>query len=199
MNGPREPKQQRSILKKKKIIEAGLKLFSTKGYYNTNTAEIAKEAKVSTGIVYRYFKDKKDIFMHAIGLYLDYMYVPIIRKLNTIKYPIDIESLLNDIIEITIESHTILKSLHEEMMAMSHLDEDINKCFHDLNTKMVGFWIAFLRKNDINSTNIYEKLYITINLIENFCHEFVYHKQESINYQIMKKEIIKIIANLLNT
>jgi AcrR family transcriptional regulator len=197
MNGPRKPKQQRSILKKKEIIKAGLKLFSTKGYYNTNTAEIAKEAKVSTGIVYRYFKDKKDIFMHAISLYLDQMYVPIIKKLDTMKYPIDIECLLNDIIEITIDSHTILKSIHEEMMAMSHLDEDINKCFHDINTKMVEFWISFLKKNHINSTNIYEKLFISINLIENFCHEFVYHKQETINYQTMKEEIIRIILNLL--
>ena len=38
----RTPKQQRSIDKKNRIIEAGYNLFAQKGYYSTNTAEIAK-------------------------------------------------------------------------------------------------------------------------------------------------------------
>ena len=47
----REPRQKRSIEKKRKIVMAGFQLFCEKGYYNTNTAEIAKYAGVSTGIV----------------------------------------------------------------------------------------------------------------------------------------------------
>lgn len=38
----REPIQKRSIEKKEKIIQAGFELICEKGYYNTNTAEIAK-------------------------------------------------------------------------------------------------------------------------------------------------------------
>ena len=44
----REPIKTTSIEKKQKIIDAGLKLFSEKGYYKTNTAKIAKAAGVST-------------------------------------------------------------------------------------------------------------------------------------------------------
>ena len=57
-NEIREPVQKRSIEKKEKIIKAGFDLICEKGYYNTNTAEIAKKAGVSTGIVYQYFKDR---------------------------------------------------------------------------------------------------------------------------------------------
>ena len=39
----REPKQERSIEKKNKIVQAGYELFSQVGYYNTNTAQIAKK------------------------------------------------------------------------------------------------------------------------------------------------------------
>ena len=39
----RKPIQKRSIEKKKKIIHAGFELICQKGYYNTNTAEIAKD------------------------------------------------------------------------------------------------------------------------------------------------------------
>ena len=62
----RTPKQQRSIDKKNRIITAGYTLFAQKGYYNTNTAEIAKEAGVSTGIVYGYFHDKRDILVEVL-------------------------------------------------------------------------------------------------------------------------------------
>ena len=42
-NEIREPVQKRSIEKKEKIIKAGFDLICEKGYYNTNTAEIAKK------------------------------------------------------------------------------------------------------------------------------------------------------------
>lgn len=199
MDNIREPKQKRSIEKKKMIIEAGLKLFTEKGYYKTNTAEIAKEAGVSTGIVYSYFKDKKDIFMYAMSLYLDQMYNPMMKKLETIEYSLHLKTLLSDIIQITIESHFIRKEIHEEMMAMAHLDEDISNCFYNLYDQMVDFWIDFLKKNKITPTNVHEKLHISLNLIENLCHEYVYRKQNTIDYEIMKNEIINIIINLLST
>ena len=66
-NEIREPVQKRSIEKKEKIINAGFDLICQKGYYNTNTAEIAKSAGVSTGIIYQYFKDKHDIHNHLIS------------------------------------------------------------------------------------------------------------------------------------
>ena len=47
-NNVRQPKQERSIEKKNKIIQAGWQLFSEVGYHNTNTAEIAKRAKIQT-------------------------------------------------------------------------------------------------------------------------------------------------------
>ena len=65
----RKPIQKRSIETKDKILKAGFDLICEKGYYNTNTAEIAKAANVSTGIVYQYFKDKHDILMESIQIY----------------------------------------------------------------------------------------------------------------------------------
>lgn len=41
-----------SLEKKEEIIKAGFDLMCKKGYYNTNTVEIAKFAGASTGIVY---------------------------------------------------------------------------------------------------------------------------------------------------
>ena len=75
----REPVQKRSIETKDKIIEAGFELICNDGYYNTNTAKIAKKAGVSTGIVYQYFKDKRDIFLVGLERYADHIFYPILN------------------------------------------------------------------------------------------------------------------------
>ena len=50
MTKTRVPTQKRSIEKRQKIVKAGFDLFCEKGYYKTNTAEIAKYANLYRGI-----------------------------------------------------------------------------------------------------------------------------------------------------
>ncbi len=47
--------------KKKRILEAALKLFIEKGIDNTSTALISKEAGVAAGTIYLYFENKVDL------------------------------------------------------------------------------------------------------------------------------------------
>ena len=61
----REPRQKRSIEKKARIIQAAFKVFGTKGFHKTDTTDIAREAKLATGTIYAYFKDKREIFLEA--------------------------------------------------------------------------------------------------------------------------------------
>ncbi len=194
----RQPKQKRSMEKKKKIVAAGFKLFCEKGYYNTNTAEIAKEAGVSTGIVYNYFKDKKDIFLEAIKTYVQGMMDPVYELLKEIKAPYDLTELLRQYIDIFIESHYISKAAHEEMMAMSHMDEDVGQYFCDFEENTAKNIVKILKNNNIYPHNADEKIHICIGMIENLCHEIVYHKHEYMDYDIMKEEIIKSIVTMLS-
>lgn len=48
--------------RKQEIIETALELFSEKGYENTTIQDIANRMNVATGLCYRYFKSKKEIF-----------------------------------------------------------------------------------------------------------------------------------------
>jgi AcrR family transcriptional regulator len=45
------------------ILDAAARVFPRLGYDGTQTPDIAKEAGVSTGAVYRYFEDKRQIFL----------------------------------------------------------------------------------------------------------------------------------------
>lgn len=54
--------QDRAIQSRQNILSAGKQLFMTKGYYQTNTKEIAKNAGISIGSFYNYYKDKLALF-----------------------------------------------------------------------------------------------------------------------------------------
>ena len=125
--------RQASIEKRNKIIEQGFKLICEKGYYNTNTAEIAKKANVSTGIVYQYFKDKHDILIAGIEKYASHIFYPMLNVISD-DVKIDnnnIKDILKDMINRFIENHKLSQSAHQEIMAMTHSDEDIAHFFQE--------------------------------------------------------------------
>ncbi|GJQ63141.1 MAG: hypothetical protein SCALA702_21940 [Melioribacteraceae bacterium] len=66
-NMPRTPEQNKEIREKtrRSIMDNALKLFATKGFHGTSMADVAKEAGVSKGLAYNYFKSKDDI-AHSI-------------------------------------------------------------------------------------------------------------------------------------
>lgn len=45
--------------RKEAVLKAAVKIFSEKGYSAATTSEIAKEAGVAEGTIFRYFKTKK--------------------------------------------------------------------------------------------------------------------------------------------
>ncbi len=198
MSETRIPKQKRSIEKRNKIISEGFKLMCEQGYYNVNTNDIAKYAGVSTGIIYQYFNDKKEIFIEGIKTYSDNIMFPILEVLKNNVIKIDnLEELLNQMLDIFIKKHTLSKKAHEEMLAMSHLDQDIANIFKKREIDTTKAIINTLNENNLTSENIFEKVHIIIGIVENYCHEVVYHHHQTMNYDIMKKEIIKIITNVL--
>ncbi|MGB6327324.1 MAG: TetR/AcrR family transcriptional regulator [Halarcobacter sp.] len=67
--------------KKNTIIENSLKLFSTKGFYNTTIPDIAKSMKMSVGNMYNYFKSKEELAKYAIK-YSTNVLATELRKIN---------------------------------------------------------------------------------------------------------------------
>ena len=66
-----------------------------------------------------------------------------------------------------------------------------------LDSKTTEKIVSLLKENNINISNPLEKVHIITNILDNFCHEVVYHRHKKINYDIMKKEVIKVIINMV--
>ena len=190
----REPRQKRAIEKKEKIIDAGFELFISNGYYNTNTAEIAKKASVSTGIIYQYFKDKYDILIEGLNKYGNSIFFPLINE--EIDFSKDnFENAVRSMISNYINAHKVSDTTHEEIMAMVHSDKNVAEYYYNRELKMTDYIYNAL-KNEFNDEFLYEKVHIMIGLVDNLCHEVIYHKHDHMNYDAMTDIVVKSIKDL---
>lgn len=126
----KKPTQKRSIEKYEKIIEAAFKLFNEKGYFNTTTTDIAKEANIATGSVYTYFNDKKDIYIEISNRISKNIFEPTEsfweenKKLD-FKDIKNAKKIFKVFIKDMMRNHNFSKLFHDDMTALKLLDKDI--------------------------------------------------------------------------
>jgi len=71
------------------IVRAAVKLFSERGYYSTTIQQIAREAGISVGLVYQYFRDKDDVLFLSLKNVLESYETEIPRALEGIEHPLE--------------------------------------------------------------------------------------------------------------
>lgn len=214
------PVQKRSIEKRNRILNAAFELFNEKGFYDTNTAEIAKKAGVSTGILYRYFIDKKTIFLEVIDKYFNNFFndssqnlfsmFPAIRDLNdnkskkNDKQKIETSIILNHILELSLETHrNISDSIFTEIEAMAHYDKDVAQYFEHYQEKLIEQFAQLAHSlnpiliQPINEINLHEKIHFIYNLYETYCHELIYNKRECTDYEALHQLVLKTSVHIL--
>jgi AcrR family transcriptional regulator len=108
------------------IVRAAVKLFSERGYYTTTIQQIAREAGISTGLVYQYVRDKDDVLLLALQLVLDSYEQEIPRRLEGIAHPVarlcaaldTYCSVVDRLRDATILTYRSTKSLRRERRAL---------------------------------------------------------------------------------
>jgi len=61
------PRRERERLRRRnEMLAAALKLFSEKGYYNVSMHEIAQKAEFAIGTLYKFFRNKEDLYKTLI-------------------------------------------------------------------------------------------------------------------------------------
>ena len=199
----RMPKQDKALAKRARIIEKGFELICEKGYHSTTTPEIAKYADVSTGIIYQYFKDKKEIFLEGLKQFSDSVLFPLTTLLDTHDRSMpkitlsDVERLIDRLITLTLQNHRMSQKAHEEIYALAHSDHDVAEIFISSELAMTKKIEEFIENNGINMTHPKEKIHLIYGIVENYCHETVYHHHEELDNEIMRQEVILIIKNIL--
>ena len=193
----REPRQVRSIEKKNRIIRAGYELFSDIGYHNANTALIAKRAGVSTGIVYGYFRDKKDILREVTAIYMDKITQPVFELFSELTSPADAAASIPAVLDIVLKAHKENSGIHEALHSLTHTDPDINAAFIKLEDDITLKIAARLTELGVLNEDANEKVHFAMDILQSFAHEYVYDHHEYIDYDRLKLLVIRTLTALM--
>jgi AcrR family transcriptional regulator len=123
--------QERKIETKKKIVDAAMSLFSSQGYYQTNSKEIAREAGVSTGSFYTYFADKKDALKYILNAYTQEVISDAAVSDDDPILSIDRKVILRDTIVKSFNLHNFSVGFYQQVRTLSIADEEIGLIFEE--------------------------------------------------------------------
>ena len=193
----RNPQQERSIDKKNRIINAGYELFSENGYYNTNTVQIAKRAGVSTGIVYGYFRDKKDILREVTSLYMEKVTKPILNLFDSLEAPFDTRDLVCKIVDLVISAHGENAGIHEALHSLTHTDPEISAQFISLEDELTLKIADRLTRLNVLKEDAKEKVHFAMAMLQSFAHEYIYDHHEYIDYDRLKILVTDCVVALI--
>ena len=192
-----EPKQKRSIETRNKILDVGSMLILQKGYHNVTTDDIAKAAGLSTGIVYHYFKDKKDILLVALDNRANAMYQGFTEKYAE-STPTDFDEFLNAVFDFLLNYHKKFWVIHEELESLYHSDAEIAATIDAFWQKTYLSITALYIKKYGKPEHAAEKTRIALDLIEDYCHACMNPVIEELDQDYMRKAVIAIVKNLLS-
>lgn len=194
----REPRQRRSIEKKTKIIKAGLDLFCEKGFYHTNTVEIAKAAGVSTGTVYCYFKDKKDIYNASFEYFLDSYLRPLLVELENLPKPVDTQLLIDKCIDLFINLYINSKQIVNELGTMQESNPEVMQYFAAYEDMILEALVNAFDNPNVSKKDLTEKMYLLYTLADILGQEHAFRYHASINLDVLRQQISTMIAYLFS-
>ena len=198
MGENKEPVQARSIQTKENLLKAALAMYAKKGYHKTTVDEIAAEAGLSTGIAYRYFKNKKDILLSVINYGAEN-----IGSIAQIEYNdcpdaiADIHSYLRNVLIGFEELHAKYHDIHEELEGLQHTDPDVRKLYNNITSEKMETVIDTLRDQFGDSSDIREKAYLAVGIMEQHCHMIMNNELYRLDADVMRSMAIKAVLSVL--
>ena len=184
--------QKRAVETREKLLKSALELYTEKGYHSTTVDEIAKNAGLSTGVAYRYFKNKKDLLLAAIS-YGFTAIKEIADVEETDLFGMDLEHTLTAFEKI----HTEYFAFHEELEGLRHSDSDVGKLYDEFTKKAIQNVYDSLPEEIKRKADSLENLYIAIGIMENYCHTFMHKRLSDKQLLTMRKNVIKTVESIL--
>ncbi|MEW5721767.1 MAG: TetR/AcrR family transcriptional regulator [Thermodesulfobacteriota bacterium] len=179
--GEYEPRQKRAGEKKDRLLATALKLFGEKGFHRTTTKEIAAEAGVSTGSFYRYFRDKKAVFL-GVGARLEAEMLERIFEFGRglLDEGLAPAEVLTSFIRFSLEAHRENRGFHRELLVMEILDEDVARLVRAREARVRRQLFEFMRPlaGSFRVDDLEAAVELTYLLVEEVAHQAIIFDSE---------------------
>lgn len=112
------------------LIRAASEVFAEMGYDTAQTTDIAQAAGVSVGTFYRYFADKRQVFIEMITEHLEEAYERILANLSSEVFAVtrtaaDRRAAVDRVLDVLFEHSAEHPDLHRVFLGMSLRDMDV--------------------------------------------------------------------------
>ena len=194
------PKQKRSIETRLKILKVGGDLILKKGYHNVTADEIAKEAGVSTGIVYHYFRDKKDILITALDMTAEHLIGDVAKfyhEAESGEDEMDFDAFAERTMDYILEYHRRNWEVHEEMEALYHTDAEVAAVSDMFWQKMYKTMEEILLSKGAKKEHLSENIRMALNYFECYCHTYMHPINDALDQEYMREQTMRIIKDLI--
>jgi len=131
------PQEERKAETKKKLVDSAMTLFSEKGYYQTNSKEIAENAGLAVGSFYRHFADKRDILKFILSSYIHDAF----SDEKTSEVHIDQSNrkdAFRKLLRRGFELHRFTPGFYQQVTLLSATDEEIGSVFQEYKNAMLA-------------------------------------------------------------
>lgn len=113
--------------KRLRVIDAATKEFAKKGYHDASVGNIAAKSGISVGAIYKYFKNKQDLFLTIVDHSIERMETLLMGLAKADEdVLLKVEKILREIILVSREESTLIK-LYNGMTAIN--DKKLAKQF----------------------------------------------------------------------
>lgn len=204
----RVPKQKRSIEKKQRIKDAAIKLMSEKGYHSTSSNEIAKEAGVSIGTFYSYYKDKKDLYKELVADIYDVVITPMNLSEESEKEStpspfnnldnLSIEETVYLYIETVFKGHEFETAFQREIASLSEQSDEFREIEMVHKRGLTQMFISVLSayKDELKVKDLKIASYLILTTVEAAVHDTMFHNGGK-NKKAVIRELTAMIVGYL--
>lgn len=180
----------------KKIRDAALELFSSKGFHNTSISQVAQKAEMSKGLMYNYY-DSKEALLKAIVMGLTEESYAFAGQLAKLKSPRD---KILATVEYSIEAMEkrpeevrmlLLLTLHGDSMG------EVSKFSEQATHELIQYFMVILSEAGVEDPEL--ETYLLVSALDGLGMHHIFFKEVS-NYpwEAIKKKFIENTLKHLN-
>ena len=140
--GIQERKEREKERRRQQIIVAAKRVFSEKGFNKATMEDIAKEAELSPGTLYLYFKNKEELYASLSLRILQYLHIRVthVNKDAALSPEQKLSALIEAMYDVyDFDPLTIINMFHlQSSETLKHLSESLLEEIKQLSQKSIG-------------------------------------------------------------
>ena len=123
---PARPRRGSPGQTRERLVAAAALLFNRYGYHGTDSNRIAKEAGYSTGVFYKHFKNKREVFLAAYETWVASEWKGVAAELSAGGAKKDIARRL---VNLSIDFHTRWRGLRASLLELVFTDASVRRFY----------------------------------------------------------------------